>query len=614
MTGITTSTSINFGVLFTYPKYPLQGMAEKCYDGNMYTTRNLIRDIWPYIRPYRRTFWLATCARAASDLSWLYLPYALAVIINFFGSYKPGQALTPLYWAFGLSFVAAITRQLGMYLAKTSAIAMGEQASLDAQQKAVKHLMLLDMSWHEKESVGNKFKRIDRGIDAIDRIIRIWIYNFIEITINLAGITLIFLKFDLAIGITVSAFLVVYYLLARHFRHKAVLISDVVNAKEEHRSGIIFEAINNIRSVKVMSMSGKILKTLKANAADLLASVKQRIFWFQTGGALRNTLANIFRLCVMAYIAYGILQGRYQIGFLVLFVTYFGTILTSIAEFTDVSEDFAVAKNAYARLQAILDTPITIDDETGKVKIPADWQTLRLKDISFSYDRKKVLDRLSFEVKRGEKLGIVGLSGAGKSTLFKLLLKEHESYQGEISFDHTPLKTIGKKDYFNHLAVVLQDTELFNASLRDNITITNQKQERNKQLLDQAIEIAHVGDFMSKLPKGLNSIIGEKGTKLSGGEKQRVGLARAVFKQPQILLLDEATSHLDIESEKKIQDSLHRFFQNVTAIVIAHRLTTIKEMDRIIVIEKGRVSESGSFAELYAARGRFYELWEKQKI
>ena len=134
------------------------------------------------------------------------------------------------------------------------------------------------------------------------------------------------------------------------------------------------------------------------------------------------------------------------------------------------------------------------------------------------------------------------------------------------------------------------------------------------ELLEKALTVSHVKDFLDKLPEGVDTLIGEKGVKLSGGERQRLGIARAIFKQPQILLLDEATSHLDLESEEKIKDSLHLFFENITALVIAHRLTTIREMDKIIVIEKGVILEQGSFDELYKKKGRFYELWEKQKF
>ncbi len=215
---------------------------------------------------------------------------------------------------------------------------------------------------------------------------------------------------------------------------------------------------------------------------------------------------------------------------------------------------------------------------------------------------------------RGEKIGLVGLSGAGKSTIFKLLLKERENYEGEIYVDDVPLRTISKQDYFTRTAIVLQDTEVFNFSLRDNVTISNFDHAANAGLLDKALTVAHVNEFARALPQGIDTKIGEKGVKLSGGEKQRVGLARAVFKDPQLLLLDEATSHLDVESEEKIQDSLHQFFQSVTAIVIAHRLSTIKEMDKIVVLEGGKIIEQGSFAALQKQKGRFSELWAKLKV
>jgi len=552
--------------------------------------------------------------RVAADLVWLYPPYALAVIVNFFADYSPGKSLLPIYIVFVLTFMAVIVRYVGTYYAKSAMFKVGEKADLDSQLKSLKHLMLLDMTWHEKESAGSKYKRIDRGSTSIDRILRIWINNIIEIVINLIGVIIIILSFDLGMGIAVGVFLITYYFLAHYYRKRGVIMSDIVNEKEERRSGMFFEAINNIRSVKVMSMSGKILKTLSDNAVDLFKSIRQRIFWFQAGNAIRNMYAHIFRVGAMIYIIYGVTRGKYEIGFLVLFVGYFQTVWQSMSELADVSEDFAVAKNGVARMQAIHDAPITIDKEDGKVKFPDDWGVISVKNVSFSYNEKRVLDNVSFEIKRGEKVGIVGLSGAGKSTLFKLLLKEHETYDGDIFVGDLPLKAISKKDYFNHLAVVLQDTELFNASLGENITITNQKEENNQELLKRSVEIAHVQDFIGKLPKGMDTLIGEKGIKLSGGERQRVGIARAIFKTPQILLLDEATSHLDIESEKKIKDSLHRFFENVTAVVIAHRLTTLKEMDKIIVLERGKIVEFGRFTELFKSKGRFHELWEKQKL
>lgn len=579
-----------------------------------YSTRSLIADIWHYVRHYKKFFWIAVALAIIGEITWLYPAYALASIVTFLTKYTPGTDLGILYSIFFLTAASITVSYIGFYFSQMIIARLGTLISLDAELAAMKHLMRLDISWHEKESAGSKFKRIERGGNGMDKVLRILVIDTIGITVSLVGAMLIMLKIDTDIGIALGVFLATYYFLARFYRTRGTVFIKVANEKEERRSGMLFEAINNIRSVKVMSMDGKLLKTIAENAADIFTTAKKRIFWMRGGNQIRNYYGYMFRIGTMLFIAYGIMEGRYEIGFLVLFHGYFNNLWQSMSKVADISDDFAIAKNGVARMQDMFAVPITIDDETDKMPFPKNWQEISIKNVSFSYNNKPVLRNISFTVKRGEKIGIIGLSGAGKSTLFKLLLKEHESYKGMIAFDGVPLTGISKKDYFEYVAVVLQETELFNASLKDNITITNQKQEKNKALFEKALATSHVKDFMPKLPKGTNTIIGEKGVKLSGGEKQRVGIARAIFKDPQLFLLDEATSHLDIESEEKIQDSLHAFFGGVTAIVIAHRLTTIKEMDRILVIEDGKILESGTFAELHAAQGRFYELWEKQKL
>ncbi|MFH1192561.1 MAG: ABC transporter ATP-binding protein, partial [bacterium] len=321
----------------------------------------------------------------------------------------------------------------------------------------------------------------------------------------------------------------------------------------------------------------------------------------------------IFKMGIVIFIALGIVHGRYEIGFLILFNGYFNSLTQSVNELADTSQDLMVYKYGIARMQNILNEPIVIEDEKNKIAFPKKWNKIIVRNLSFSYGNNQVLKNISFEIKKGERAGIVGLSGAGKSTLIKLLLKEIENYEGEILIDDISLKKIKRSSYLENIGVVLQDTEVFNFTLSDNITIAGIK-EGGKKELNNALDIAHVSDFSHKLPQGVNTFIGEKGIKLSGGEKQRVGIARAIYKNPKILFLDEATSHLDLESEQKIKDSLHMFLQNITAVVIAHRLTTIKEMDKILVLHDGHIAESGNYEELFAKKGRFYELWETQKL
>ncbi len=314
----------------------------------------------------------------------------------------------------------------------------------------------------------------------------------------------------------------------------------------------------------------------------------------------------------IGFIAYGVTKGRYELGFIALFYSYFGSIRDSVGELANISENIMLSTQKISRYEEFKSLEIKTENPHNKVDFPEGWKRIVLYDVSFSYKEQKVLSKLNIEIKRGEKVGIVGLSGAGKSTLFKLLLKEREDYTGEILVDSIKLNQISPLSYRKHVSVVLQDTEVFNLSLKDNIAIGAQSDDAN---FEHVIEVAHVKEFTERLKEGVNTKIGEKGIKLSGGERQRlVALCRLLLQEPDILLLDEATSHLDLESEAKIKDSLHQAFANVTAIVIAHRLTTIREMDRILVIENGEIVEEGTFAALQKNKGRFNKLWEIQKI
>ncbi len=579
-----------------------------------YSTLELLKTLAHFIKPYKWKFIAASLFRLSADLAWLYPTYALATLVTFLTSYTPGASLRALWIVMTLWTLASLWRFIGMYYAKYWGFQIAERVTVDANLQTMRHLFFLDIAWHERENAGNKLKKIDRGAFGLQKIMRMWIGNYIEIGVNLVGVIFIVSQFDGFIAVVTAIFLVTYFLISSFFNRKGARASQIVNVQEEEMSGLLFESINNIRSVKVMSMIEPLYHILTKSGQDLYTKIKKRIFWYQSGATIKNSWGQIFRVGIVGFICVGIINGQYEVGFLILFYNYFSNIWESIGELADTTQDFIVAKYSVGRMTDILDEPIKIDNEEGKVLFPKNWKKITVSNLSFAYGDKQVLDHVSFEINRGEKIGIIGLSGAGKSTLLKILLKEYENYEGDVLIDDVSLRIIGKYNYFNNVAVVLQDTEVFNFSLLDNITISNHDQTHNKALLKKSLEIAHVDEFARGLSKGLDTFIGEKGVRLSGGEKQRVGIARAVFKKPQLLLLDEATSHLDIESEEKIKDSLHQFFQTVTAIVIAHRLTTIKEMDRILVLEDGQIIEQGNFNELYNKQGRFHELWEKQKL
>lgn len=579
-----------------------------------YSSLQLIKDIFELLKPYKWRFIVASLIRMIGDLANLYPVVALASVVTFLTTYKIGDSLKYIWIALGLWLVALIVRNTSQFCSKYLGYYVAEKISIDSTLKTMQHMFLLDMAWHERENSGNKIKRIQNAGDGLNKIIRLWFDNIIEITVNLIAINIIIARFDHKVLFFLIIFLLTYFIISFLIIRTAGQASYRVNKQEEVVNGLLFEAINNIRTVKVMSMFKTLYSILVKDMDILIQKIKVRIKWFQFRNNLLGFWAGAFKIGIIIVIIYGIMEGHYEIGFLILFNGYFSNLRESIDELSTTTQDFVTSKLSISRMKDILNEPITIDDNNGKVSFSKEWQKINFQNVSFSYGENEVLNDISFEVNRGEKVGIVGLSGAGKSTLFKLLLKEREKFKGDILFDDVSIKNIRKNDYFEQVSVVLQDTEVFNFSLRENIIITNSKQEKNQKLLEQALTVAHISEFVHKLPQGLETIIGEKGVKLSGGERQRLGIARAIFKEPKILLLDEATSHLDLESEEKIRDSLHKFFENVTAIIIAHRLTTIREMDKILVIENGKIIESGNFDKLYADKGRFHELWEKQKL
>ncbi len=582
-----------------------------------YPIKQFIRDLFSYIRPYRFQFLIGFILRLTSDISRLYPTWALSRIILIL-SQKPAEISSELvkifvYWGV-LTIHYSITHNLSKYLGYQVA----EKASLDIYKDTLSHVFKLDFAWQEKENSGNKMKRIDRGSDGINTTIRRIFDVLIEVTVNIVGITIIFFTLEPLVSGSLVLFIVVYFLVGTCLLKRAMKQEQIVNKAGEDLGGITFEALNNIQTIKSLSIDRGVRRIVSKRIIPLIQKIRRRIFLYQSRGIVLLTFESVFGFIIVSVIVWGIFEDRYDIGFLVLFTGLFQRVSSSTRELTDVTQQLALSKIWVSRAMAILKTQPKIESPvkvSKQVAYNSQWKRLEVRNLQFAYKKKNALDNVSFTINRGEKVGIVGLSGAGKSTLFKLLLDLYENYQGKILFDKIPLKHIQRQSYIDHVAVVLQDTELFNMSLRENIEIAAVKGiSSSSGLLEEVIQMARLNDVVEDLPYGANTMVGEKGIKLSGGQRQRVGIARALYRQSDILLLDEATSHLDAHSEKEIQKALQGLMHKFTTIVIAHRLSTIKAMDKIVVLEKGRVVERGSFVELLKKEGVFTRMWQDQKI
>lgn len=579
-----------------------------------YSTWQLVKDVYRYVLPYRGHFVGGSLLLLVGEIFNLYSPFALGQMVNLLSKGNIVENASKVWQIVILVTITIILSLITRYFGKNIIARIGNRVAANVENEAISHIFRLDIAWHEKENTGNKLKRIHNASSGFNRLLNIWGNNVMSIMVNFVGVVIIVYQFDKIIAAATALFLIIYFVVNKFLLRRVASASYNVNVASEDISGLQFEAVNNIRSAKIMSMLKTLEDKLRFFSDKWYKFTKIKVFWMSNRATIGHAVGFVSKTSMLIFIIKKIIDGQLDVGFLVFFNAYFNRIWESVDQLSNVSEDILVARYSISRMKSILREPVRIDDESDKKAFPNDWNKIELKNVSFAYGDNEVLKNISLTITRGQRIGIVGLSGAGKSTLFKLLLKEYETFEGQILIDGVPIHEISKHDYFKYVAVVLQDTEVFNFSLRENIYMASPGTSNKENELQKALEIAHVNDFLVKLPDGVDTPIGEKGVRLSGGEKQRLGIARAVFKSPQLLLLDEATSHLDLESEEKIQDSLHKFFQSVTAVVIAHRLTTIKEMDKIVVIEDGEIIESGNFAELYSKKGRFHELWEKQRL
>lgn len=302
-----------------------------------------------------------------------------------------------------------------------------------------------------------------------------------------------------------------------------------------------------------------------------------------------------------------------SVAALIFIVTYLGRVTGSMFAINGIVRGVETALLDASKVTDILGKTPEVLDPLHAPALEVKEATISLDDVSFAYpdaNDRPVFSGLSLVISAGQSVGLVGKSGGGKSTLTQLLLRYMDIQNGEILIDKQNIAAVTQDSLRSHISYVPQDPYLFHRSLRDNITYG--RENSSEKEIEEAIIKAHAKEFIDTLPDGLNTIVGERGVKLSGGQRQRVAIARAILKDAPILILDEATSALDSESEKYIQSALGHLMKNKTSIVIAHRLSTIAKLDRIIVLDKGKIVEDGTHTQLLKQKGIYAKLWAHQ--
>ncbi|MFC1682250.1 ABC transporter ATP-binding protein, partial [Nanoarchaeota archaeon] len=482
---------------------------------------------------------------------------------------------------------------------------------LELKRKFFNHLLRLDHNFHTTHKTGSLISRLIRGGGAMERMTDIIVFNFLTLIFQLVvvSLSLIYLNWISAVVIFVTIIVFVSYSVFIQKIQQHALLNEI--KQEDIEKANISDFFTNIDSIKYFGEEGAIQKRFfKLTSKTKKASIKSGDYWRWLSAGQSFILAmGVFFIIYFPLMNF--LEGEITIGTLAFIYMVFGSIIGHMFGFVSGIRGFYRSMADFQPLFEYGKLDNEIKDKPGAKDLEIRKGIVEFKNVDFNYGKRKLLKNFNLKIKDNEKVALVGHSGCGKTTLIKLLNRFYDVNKGKVLIDEKDIRDFNQESIRSETGIVPQECVLFDDSIFNNIRFANLK--ASKEQVMKAIRFAQLDRIIKTFPKKENTIVGERGVKLSGGEKQRVSIARAILANKKVLVLDEATSSLDSETEHEIQLALAKLLEGRTSIIIAHRLSTIMNADRIIVMKNGKIIQQGKHSELIKQMGEYNKLWNLQK-
>ena len=580
-----------------------EGFAEEELQVKVYDFR-LMKRLLGFAARYWYLFALAVILLFASTAADLARPYLIGVAIDDF--IKKGDAAslsrTGVYFLL-LVISGFLFNLLQIYILSYA----GQSIIFNIRQKLFSHMQKLPLSYFDKNPVGRLVTRVTNDTEALNDVYTNVLVTLLKDIAILVGVVVIMFRLNVTMTLVSLAIMPAVIVLSVFFRRRIRKVYRNVRTSLAKINSAISENISGMRVIQMFNREKENFERFGRIGHEYYRAVMSEIITF---GMFRPAVEMMSYIALSLLIWFGgleVLQGTLQFGVLYAFVNYISMFFQPINDLAEKYNILQASMAAAERIFLILDTPA--EDDSGALSLPDGVRgEIEFRNVWFAYNEDDwVLRDVSFTVPAGKTVAIVGATGAGKTSIISLLSRLYEIQKGEILIDGINIRDIRKDDLRKLTGTVLQDVFLFSGKLKDNIRLDEESITDDK--VREAARYVNADGFISKLPLGYDTEVMERGATFSAGQRQLLAFARALAFDPKILVLDEATSNIDTETEMLIQDALAKLTRNRTTIVIAHRLSTVQHADKIIVLHKGKVRESGTHQELLAKRGMYYSLY-----